>query len=154
PDAGTAAQYRYGVKQVQEWDQFFLKREPAIPKSVALDLPTVLLHAGTVEKDYEITIEHLDVSAIRWGSTVWPAGREAWFAAGTCLFGRNLDWWEAQWGNRTYLEPMLDPDVPLKTMALLLLVLGLAAKEPSESGLATDALIASIEDGRLDGSNL
>jgi hypothetical protein len=39
-------------------------------------------------------------------------------------------------------------------MALVLLVLGLAAKEPGESGLATDALIASIEDGRLDGRKL
>ena len=61
----------------------------------------------------------------------------------------NLDWWEAEWANRTLLEPLLDPDVPLKPMALLMLALGLAAKEPGESGLATDALIAAIDDGRL-----
>src|SRR5262249_52802320 len=47
-----------------------------------------------------------------------------------------------------------DPDVPLKPMALLLLAVGLAAKRPEEHGLATDALIASITDGRLDGANL
>src|SRR5262249_43357157 len=37
---------------------------------------------------------------------------------------------------------------------LLLLILGLAAKEPGEHGLATDALIAAIDDGRLDGCKL
>jgi hypothetical protein len=36
-------------------------------------------------------------------------------------------------------------------MALLLLTLGLAAKQASEYGLATDALIAAIDDGRIDG---
>jgi hypothetical protein len=154
PDAGSAAQYRYGVKADKRSRHFYLEREPAIPKSVPLDLPTVLLHAGAVEKGYTIPIEHLDVAAIRWARSVWPAGREAWSAAGALLIGHNLDWWEAQWGNRTYLEPLLDPDVSLKPMALLLLVLGLAAKEPGESGLATDALIATIEDGRLDGSIL
>ena len=48
----------------------------------------------------------------------------------------------------------MDPDLPLKPMALLLLVLGLAAKEPGEQGLATDVAIAAINDGRLDGAKL
>jgi Family of unknown function (DUF6493) len=58
------------------------------------------------------------------------------------------------WPNRTLLEPLLNPDVPLKPMALLMLALGLAAKQPGENGLATDSLIAAIDDGRLDACKL
>src|SRR5262249_12179680 len=48
----------------------------------------------------------------------------------------------------------LDPDLPMRDMARLLLAIGLAAKEPGERGLATDACIAAISDGRLDGALL
>jgi hypothetical protein len=64
PDAGAAAHYHYGVKPEKQWHRFRLQREPAVAKPVAVDLPTVLYHAGAVEKDY----------AIRWAGTVWPAG--------------------------------------------------------------------------------
>ena len=85
--------------------------------------------------------------------TVWPVQQEGWFARVLPRFANNLDWWEAMWSNRTLLEPLLDPDVPLKPMALMMLALGLAAKQPSENGLATDSLIAAIDDGRLDPSS-
>jgi hypothetical protein len=85
---------------------------------------------------------------------MWPLALESVFARGAIAFADNLDWWEARWANRTYLEPLLNADVPLRPMALLLLVLGLAAKEPGEHGLATDAAIATIHDGRLDGTKL
>src|SRR5262249_15503083 len=49
---------------------------------------------------------------------------------------------------------LLDPDVPLGPMALLLLAAGLTAKYPEESGLATEALIAAVDDGRLDSGKL
>ena len=38
--------------------------------------------------------------------------------------------------NPAYLEPLLDPDTPLKPMALLLVALGLAAREPAEHDVA------------------
>jgi hypothetical protein len=85
---------------------------------------------------------------------IWPIARESWLARGVEAIAMNLDWWEAEWNNRTYLEPLTDPDVPLKPMALLLLTVGLAAKQASEYGLATDALIAAIDDGRMDGTLL
>jgi hypothetical protein len=94
------------------------------------------------------------VSAIRTVQSICPVNSEAVFAIGAVTLARNLDWWEAQWANRTYLEPLLDPDVPLRPLALLLLVLGLAAKQPGEHGLATDAAIAAIHDGRVDGERL
>src|SRR5207248_9350801 len=94
------------------------------------------------------------VADLRCMLTVWPVQREVWFARVLPRFAQNLDWWEAVWANRALLEPLLDPDLPLQPMALMLLALGLAAKQPGESGLATDCLIAAIDDGRLDASRL
>ncbi|MFI5300272.1 MAG: DUF6493 family protein [Polyangiales bacterium] len=89
------------------------------------------------------------VALIRWASTLWPAGA-SFFAVGTSAIGNNLDWWEAQWANRAFLEPLLRPSCRMMEMHWLLLALALAAKEPGESGLATDVLLATIADGRFD----
>jgi hypothetical protein len=161
PDAGRAARYSYRIKSREHrgdyttasgpkqfhstFYDFLLDREPPVAKRVSLDLPTVLLHAD---------FHGSGAASLRWGALTWPLARESWFAIGAYHLARNLDWWEADWAKRTYLEPLLDPDVPLKPMALLLLALGLAAKEPGESGLAADALIHTIEDGRLDPDGL
>src|SRR5207249_4452197 len=110
--------------------------------------------AGGRFREWSCPAHGWDAAAVRWAGSVWLLAKESWFAVGAYLIGQNLDWWEAEWGNRAYLEPLLDPDVPLQSMGLQLLALGLAAKEPGESGLATDALIAAIDDGRLDGNKL
>ncbi len=154
PDAGTAARLRLVLLREGKFDHLRVAAEPALPTAVPLACPTVLLNAGLrVEKWYS-PLEHWDAAAVRWAGSVWPQCWEPWFACGAFLIGCNLDWWEASWGNRAYLEPLLEPDVPLRHMGLTLLTLGLAAKEPGESGLATDALIAAIDDGRLDGLQL
>jgi hypothetical protein len=161
PDAGAAARYSFRIKSREQrgnyhtasgpkqyhytFHDFILDREPALPKKVALDLPTVLLHS---------TFFSWNANQIRWVAMVWPVARESLFAAGAFRLAENLDWWEANWANRTFLEPLLDPDVPMKPMALLVLTLGLAAKEAGESGLATDALIQAIADGRVGGEEL
>lgn len=86
----------------------------------------------------------------RWCSTVDPHAMERWFAAGCVELGDNIDWWEADWSTRAYLEPLLHPGVPIGPMGALLIALGLAAKEAGQSGLAVDALIMAGGDGRLD----
>jgi hypothetical protein len=53
-------------------------------------------------------------------------------------------------GLRAFLLPSLDPDFPLRPMARLLLAAGLNAKLAEIGGLAADALVAAIDDGRLD----
>ena len=93
-------------------------------------------------------------AAIRWTASLWPTARESYFAGAFLQILNNLDWWEAQWYSKTLLEPLLDANVPLRKMGLWLLVTALAAKEPGEHGLATDAAIAAIEDGRLGSDNL
>jgi hypothetical protein len=88
--------------------------------------------------------------AIRWIGTVWPSDREPYYARGALQLGQNIDWWQALWHTKWFLEPLLIPTEPLGEMATLLLSLGLGAREVGERGLATDVAIAAIRDGRLD----
>jgi hypothetical protein len=90
----------------------------------------------------------------RWCATTCPVWREGWFAAGCRDLGYNLDWWEANWSTRAYLEPLVESHTGIGPMGGLLLALGLGAKEPGENMLAVDALIASLGEGRLAGSAL
>jgi hypothetical protein len=85
---------------------------------------------------------------------IWPVARESCFAGAIQDCFENLDWSEAEWQNRTMLEPLLDPGMPLRYAGLLLLAGMLGAKEPGESGLSTDIAIRTIEDGRLGSDNL
>jgi hypothetical protein len=85
----------------------------------------------------------------RWCATVCPVWREGWFAAGCRDLGFNLDWWEANWSTRAYLEPLVERHTAIGPMDGLLLALGLSAKEAGESMLAVDALVASLAEGRL-----
>jgi hypothetical protein len=91
---------------------------------------------------------------LRWCATVCPLWREGWFARGCRELGYNINWWEANWSTRAYLEPLLDPHTAIGDMGGLLLALGLGAKEAGESMLAVDALIGSLGEGRLSGAAL
>jgi hypothetical protein len=88
--------------------------------------------------------------AVRWVATVWPGSREVYYARGAIEIGENIDWSEARWHARHFLEPMLLPSEPIGEMARLLLALALGAKDAGERTLATDVLIAVISEKRLD----
>ncbi|UUO07201.1 DUF6493 family protein [Blastopirellula sp. J2-11] len=92
--------------------------------------------------------------AVAWTASIWPQARESYFAVAAFDLAENLDWWGAEWQNKTFLEPLFEPTTPLREMGLLLLAIGLGAKDPGEHGLATDVTIATIEDGRLGSDNL
>jgi hypothetical protein len=94
-----------------------------------------------------------DEALLRYVATLLPSSLESFFADGCRRIANNLDWWEAQWHNRAYLLPLLDPTVPItasQPMAVLLLALALAGKEPGQTALAVDALTQSFTEGRLD----
>jgi hypothetical protein len=90
----------------------------------------------------------------RWCATVCPVWREGWYAAGCHDLGNNIDWWEANWSTRAYLEPLLDPQTAIGPMGGLLIALGLGARENGENMLAVDALIAALSEGRFSGDKL
>jgi hypothetical protein len=119
--------------------------DPPLPRRPRPLCPTTL-HYKQETDGYE--------TCLRWLATVWPGGRHAWFAAGVSRIAGNIDWWEAEWRNRVFLEALLEPDTDLGEPGRRLLGLGLGAKEPGEAGVAVDALIRGIEDGRLSAESL
>jgi hypothetical protein len=142
----------------------YVESEPAVPDAgdAVVDGDaggvTVNLHRqrrGHRHLQWELGgIAGRNVGAVRWTASIWPAARDSFFAGAALEIADNRDWYEAHWENRALLEPLLDPGTPLREMGLLLLVLGLSAKEPGEHGLAVDAAIAAVEDGRLGTDNL
>ncbi len=154
PNAADAAQYDVKTEPRPN-DPFHRKRlsvavKPPPPRSTSLEAVTVYFSPRprpTSDWRQEYRKSEADLNGILM---IWPIQREAWFAVWARTFSDNLDWYSKEWGNRIFLEPLLDPDVPLGPMARLTLALGLAARETGENSLATDALIASIDDARFD----
>ncbi len=158
PDAGRAAEMSAIFKKDRTWITLKVHSEPVVPKSVNPACATVVLHQQRSEGNglaWELGGPcGRTVGAVRWSATIWPLARESLFAGALETLADNLDWPEAAWQNKTLLEPLLDSGTPLRYCGLLLLATALAAKEPGESGLATDVAIRAIEDGRLGSDNL
>ncbi len=162
PDAAEAADISIQIKTRKSGPYTFYSAgfavQPRVPDNVDPMLVTVLMFASqSIGKEYSFEMGGFagrTDGAVRWSATIWPLARESWFAAcaGECL--SNIDWSEAQWQNRTMLEPLLDSGTPLRKAGVLLLAGMLGAKEPGESGLATDIAIRAIDDGRLGSDNL
>lgn len=152
PDAGRAALYRLRDgphSNVRGWmtqREPLLERAPPVPGPSTENLAAVALHSPTTYSD--------DAGLHRWLGTVWPVARESFFAQGIeRIVGRDSGRMDLR-ANRPFLEALLDPDASLMGMGKLLLVGALSAKHAEQGLLATDALIAAIDDGRMDASTL
>ena len=159
PDAAEAARLTFGF-QVRTTSSRFdsgLTTEPALTETNDPLLVTVRMYTRRFVEEW-LSFEMggfagRTTGAVRWTATIWPQARESYFAASALDCFDNLDWGQAQWQNRNMLEPLIDSGTPLRYAGLFLLTGMLAAKEPGESGLATDIAIRSIEDGRLGSDN-
>jgi hypothetical protein len=150
PDAGRAAAYHVDgnemVALVANVVTLRIGRQPAVPtpEPALRDLPTVWLHA----QEY-LSSDHWPTPA-----SLWPGALESCCACGARQLVMSIEESSDWQGLRGFLLPLLDPDVPLRPMARLLLAVALNAKLPETAGLATDVLVAAIDDGRLDGETL
>ena len=149
PDAGRAAIYDLDATSAKRpWDDpvLTISLVPELPEGAAerADLPTVSFHADS----------HFPVSLWPSPATIWPSALESFFACGSDQVV--LSTGDVTNGPKCaeFLIPLLNPDVPLRPMARLLICVGLTAKVPELAGLATDALIAAIDDGRIDAARL
>lgn len=159
-----AARYRW---QTQSWQSEvqgktyhhhgFIVEVDTKPNEVADELLAVRRHRIPREEDRGYYVFHApgfaghhDEGLLRFSAVLLPNCLEAHFADGVRAIGNNLDWWEAQWSTKAYLERLLDPAVTMRPMATLLLALGLAAKEPGQHALSVDALLATWREGRLE----
>jgi hypothetical protein len=152
PDAGLAARIelvdrgpallRGGITAVAS---------PALPGTTAAALPTVLMLR---DPSLFAVTGRSEPAMLRWMATIQPGYREAWAAVGSALLARNVDWWSAEWANRAFLEPFIDPVTTIGPHARALLGMALGAKEAGERGLATDVVRLALGDGRLTASDL
>ena len=147
PDAGQAAKVR--LRPVTPGEHAYglaMDTDPPMPETVDVGLPTVLMLRPPVSLSWA---GRSDVAMLRWMATIQPGDREGWAAVGTVVLGRNVDWWSAEWANRGFLEPFVDPATPIGPNARLLLGVALGARETGERGLASDVVRQALSDGRL-----
>jgi hypothetical protein len=151
PDAGQAASYDLDATRVERpYDDPLLSISvvPGLPEGAAdrADLPTVSFHASPLFPNFRN----------EWPSpaSIWPSALEPFFADGLKRLARTTDNVTDGPTCRGFLTPLLNPDVPLRPMARLVIGVGLTARVPEVTGLATDALIAAIDDGRIDAARL
>jgi len=87
-----------------------------------------------------------------WARALWPQHPDLVFVAGTR--GKRFDSEPGVCAIPEGVSLLLDPDVPSSPDALLLLALALDGEHKPTARAGVDALIAMIDDGRLDGESL
>jgi hypothetical protein len=100
--------------------------------------------AGLTWKDHVSCADTL-----RWLALISPALRERFQLLGIEELMGNLDWWEADWSDRVYLETLLDPTESWGRTGAFMGAVGLACKESGQRGLAVDAVAHGLGTGRL-----
>ncbi len=107
-------------------------------ESISVSIPTVSIHS-----EIRFSEEVLE--------TLWPGNRESLFNYETRRMFLQMNNSETYRFGGTW-ESLLDPDTPLVGNASYLIGLAMTAKQPEVNRYAVDALIAAVEDGRLDGA--
>jgi hypothetical protein len=160
PDAAVAARYSWQVT-TRSWTvdgttyhHHDLAVDVTPPRPLDTAQIAVARHAPPLPEGHNFyrgwSFGGNDEALIRYGATLLPSDLSAFFAEGARMIGGNLDWWEAQWQNKAYLEPLLDATVAPGEMGTLLICVALAGKEPGQTALAVDALVAAQLQRRLD----
>jgi hypothetical protein len=155
PAAGRAARYSVDAGSFPDRDAAMYSPdrgnhrgpvvvEPAMPSDVTDErIPTVSHNHGGF---------YLLGRAGNWERSLWPLCAAPTFAREARMLSLYLEstgiYWQGDW------DPLFDPDAPLGVPGALQLALGLAARHSSFSKLAEDALVATVEEGRLDGPML
>ncbi len=161
PDGPHAARYTFSVTTSKGDGYTFhyghIDPQP-LPRLVEPDYLAIMRHPVKAETDWGETLRNHfgadNESLTLLSATLLPSSLEAFFAEAVFKLSNNLDWWEAQWYNKAYLALLLDPTVPYTPMAYLALACGLAGKEPGQTAMAIDALVAGWTEGRIDVSQL
>ena len=93
--------------------------------------------------------------AARCEDNIWPADPSATFALGTKRILKTIDHGACAWDSKTtYFDRLFDPDQLYGKPARYLILSSLMAKDGDVRGLAIDALIDAISDGRVTGQQM
>lgn len=157
PDGLEPARYSWQVNHSDaesqaHWARLHVSVEPWTPlQEKVRDLPTVLLHPWRHKADFAWEGQS---GLNRWKATVWPANLDSYFALGARVHAGRYSQASLLRQRATFLEPLFDPSVPFSEMAQLHLALCLYEQAPEVTGLAIDALVELIRDGRCVGGEL
>lgn len=92
---------------------------------------------------------------IRCQAAMWPLNPDRNFACGVLGIIERIDSPPSTFSpTAPFLEPLFDADVPFSSIAQSAVAVGLLARDPATRGLAVDATITLIEDGRCTGDEL
>lgn len=148
PDATVAARYKDDVGKLAE---YYLPTYSVRPVGIFSPIPEFKPRPDVVLFPTELMHSPAD-SLVLVGpvlTSIWLQDRESYFAMQARNQAANIDsqssFWEGTW------EPIFDPDVSVTGFARWCLVIGLTSKHADNARMALDALVACIEDCRIDG---
>ena len=158
PDTLCPARYAWEIRKCEGYDYQFPEgfrldvtvNRPVPDHQTGLDQPTALLHHYRYDRWMTDTVLN-----IRCRFAMWPANPNATLARGAAAILSRLGSPASTFSPFAhYLEPLFDPDTPLSEMARLCLCLALLSKDAGAKGMAVDAMIVLIADGRCVGDEL
>jgi len=162
PDAGRAAQYNLSpchslmIRKASpmfhwtEWAKLDLIER--LPRPVGAQIDDIVSTAMHKTGQYNRSLSCPFIYR-HWASTICPLMLESWFAHGAESIARSLNMSSSD-SNIIFIAKLYDPDIPLKQMALLTMAVALSSKHKDDSGPALEALIQTIDDGRLNSDKL
>jgi hypothetical protein len=131
-----------------ESDFRFVLRSPAMPPDAKLAQAFSVLR-------HRFKIESYSVARFTdWRRSVWPMNLDAFFAEGIDRMTTHEGSDPTGRENKVFIEPLYDPDVPVRDVGVLMLVIAATSKQKDEHEHAIEALIAVLEDGRVVGRTL
>lgn len=150
PDATTPARFSLKFTTVapkaDDWQantKFrLLDLEPKLPANENRDLITVQLHK--IDGNNRWNIHYRD-----FRRTVMPMCLDSFFADAIERVACHDGYQSLGRENNVYFEKLYDPDVPVNEIVAILLALGASSKQTDEHAAAIEAIIATIDDGRL-----
>ena len=153
PDSAIAAKY------VENMENYKLRHDGVYGTSWnATEMTPLEVHPPV---NFRTNIRFFPIELLHDRRSFWDAGNdiiELYFLSNRepylCYLARRMaiyldsqgDYWKSSWNS------LFDPDISLAQMGSWVLVLGLSSKSQDAARLALDALIAAIEEDRIDGS--
>ena len=144
PDGAHAARYAWRVEQRNAHHYLECQVEPGFA-TADTSFIAIARHARPSQRE-SYWGRRADV--LGYAASVVPSDLEAFFAQGLLEIGNNLDWWEAQWQDKTFLTILLDCSTPVGPIAVKMLAYALGGKEPGQTATAIDAFVAATVEQR------
>ena len=109
--------------------------------------PTVMLHSRA---DNWRPFQSHSPWVYDWISLIWPANLDSFYAIGEKALVDRLDEPSSTWDpNHAFLPPLFDVDRPWTGITQLAVIAAAISRDQDARGLAADALIEAIADGRV-----